>query len=83
MIALLSLLGSVDKEKKKVTSKQAIENLEQIAVTEEHCKVVEGGMKEFPQCSICFEEIKDKATRMPCGHLFNHECITQWLSEHN
>ena len=33
------------------------------------------------QCAICKEAFqeKDHARRLPCSHLFHHDCIIQWL----
>lgn len=58
--------------------KEAIEALEEVKVTEEHCRGA-----EYPRCAICCEDLKDKATKLPCGHLFDGGCISQWLGEHN
>lgn len=35
-------------------------------------------------CAICIEDVSigEKITELPCKHLFHHECIKQWLSEH-
>ncbi|TNV78280.1 hypothetical protein FGO68_gene5678 [Halteria grandinella] len=63
-------------------SKDAVKNLPEVNITDSHCKVSEES-KEYPRCSICCEDLTDKATQLPCGHLFNSECITQWLGEHN
>ena len=41
------------------------------------------GTMEVPRCSICCEDLTDTATELPCGHLYNKECISQWLNEHN
>lgn len=38
---------------------------------------------EFPRCTVCLEDLKVKGTQMPCGHLFDQECVTTWLKEHN
>ena len=38
------------------------------------------------ECTICFEEINRKnkgyATKC-CGNYYHHECINNWLAEHN
>ena len=32
------------------------------------------------ECSICFEEIKDKDLKsLKCGHFFHKNCIDSWL----
>lgn len=37
------------------------------------------------QCFICFEEFQvgEKATAVPCGHMFHRPCIMPWLIEHS
>ena len=53
-------------------SKEAIKNLPEITITDNYCKFDEKtGAKEFPRCTVCCEDLHDKATLMPCGHLFN------------
>lgn len=34
-------------------------------------------------CSICLENIKSFATKIPCGHLFHKKCIKNWLCNEN
>ena len=36
-------------------------------------------------CSVCLcgFEPGEKATRMPCGHLYHEACLTKWLTSHN
>lgn len=63
-------------------SKDAIEKLQQVDICDEHCKI-SADNKEYPRCSICCEDLTEKATRLPCGHLFNKECIGEWLNQHN
>lgn len=59
---------------------EEIKNLPEIQITEEQCKKNEQtGELEYPRCTICFDDLKEKGTLMPCGHLFNKECITSWL----
>jgi len=61
-----------------------IENLPEIVISESDCKKDEKtGDLEFPRCAVCCEDLKDKATKMPCGHLYNKECIEHWLKDHN
>jgi E3 ubiquitin-protein ligase RNF115/126 len=63
---------------------EEIKNLPEIQITEEQCKKNEQtGELEYPRCTICFDDLKEKGTLMPCGHLFNKECITSWLEQHN
>ena len=65
-------------------SKDAIEKLQEVKIDEKYCKKNEQtGELEYPRCSICFDDLKEKATIMPCGHLFNKECLHEWLSQHN
>jgi len=63
-------------------NEEAIKNLKIVEISDEHCKTTDS-VKEYPRCSICCEDLKDKATQMPCGHLFNKECIGEWLGQHN
>jgi hypothetical protein len=63
-------------------SKEVVEKLPEIEITDEDCKC-SGSTKEYPRCSICCEDLKDKASKLPCGHLFNKECISEWLGRHN
>lgn len=37
----------------------------------------------MPRCAICCDDLKEKGTLLPCGHLYDRECITKWLGEHN
>jgi len=58
--------------------------LPEIQINETHCKKDEKtGVIEFPRCTICCEDLKDKATLLPCGHLFDKDCIMPWLTQHN
>jgi len=61
-------------------SKTTVESLPEVEVTEEIMKD-----NEVNECTICKEEFKkaEKATKLPCKHLFHHECITPWLGQHN
>ena len=36
------------------------------------------------ECCVCLEaqEVGDRATKLPCGHLFHTECVVQWLRKH-
>lgn len=37
-----------------------------------------------PNCSICFEKLVSKETRIVhCGHEFHHNCIEKWLEKKN
>jgi len=61
-------------------SKEFVANLPEVQITEQYCKKDEKtGQLEHPRCTICCEDLNDKATLLPCGHLFNKECITPWL----
>lgn len=65
-------------------SEQAINNLPEVEVTEKLCKLNEkDGSLEYPRCTICCDDLKEKATMLPCGHMFNKECIGEWLHQHN
>lgn len=56
--------------------KEAIDALEEVSVVR-----AEG--QEPPACSICCEDLKEKATKLPCGHMFHGACVKQWLEQHN
>lgn len=59
-------------------SRAVIQSLKQAAVTAEDL------IEETNQnCCICLDdhELGSMATKLPCGHLFHLECITDWLSK--
>ena len=61
-------------------TESSIKNLPEIEITDKECKgSSDSPIKEYPRCSICCEDLTEKATKMPCGHLFNKECISEWL----
>ena len=62
-------------------SKDVVDKLSEFVISDKDCKYTEGGssVKEYPRCSICCEDLKAKACKLPCGHLFNKDCITEWL----
>eukprot|EP00349_Pseudokeronopsis_sp_Brazil_P009558 CAMPEP_0202968752 /NCGR_PEP_ID=MMETSP1396-20130829/14182_1 /ASSEMBLY_ACC=CAM_ASM_000872 /TAXON_ID= /ORGANISM="Pseudokeronopsis sp., Strain Brazil" /LENGTH=117 /DNA_ID=CAMNT_0049695427 /DNA_START=690 /DNA_END=1043 /DNA_ORIENTATION=+ len=65
-------------------SAEEIKNLPEVEVTEDLCKRdAKTGELEFPRCAVCFEDLKERATKMPCGHLFDKDCICNWLQQHN
>ena len=35
-------------------------------------------------CCVCLEphEVGSVAARLPCGHLFHEQCVTEWLTRH-
>ena len=39
------------------------------------------GMREEQPCSVCLENYKSHSPvcGLPCGHVFHHDCILQWL----
>ncbi len=65
-------------------TESAIKDLPEIEITDKDCKHCDdSNNKEYPRCSICCEDLTEKATKMPCGHLFNQGCISEWLKQHN
>lgn len=66
-------------------SETAIKNLKEVEIDEQkHCKKNEAtGQLEYPRCSICIEDIKTKGIVMPCGHMFDKDCLIPWLKNHN
>jgi hypothetical protein len=65
-------------------SQRVIDKLPEVTHMEHYCKKDEKtGALEFPRCAVCCEDLKEKATLLPCGHLYDKECIGNWLKEHN
>ncbi|XP_044745664.1 E3 ubiquitin-protein ligase RNF181-like [Coccinella septempunctata] len=54
-------------------AKHIIENLPDVTITEE------------AQCIICLKNfsVGDTAKKLPCNHLYDKECIVQWLEKTN
>lgn len=46
-------------------------------------KLEEVDVKEGEQCPVCMDDIKDKGTKLPCGHIFDKNCATTWLKQHD
>ncbi|KAJ8598093.1 hypothetical protein CTAYLR_005570 [Chrysophaeum taylorii] len=59
-------------------SSVALSRLPQIRVRAAHLD------EETTACCICLEDhvVNSMVTRMPCGHLFHSDCLTDWLSRH-
>ena len=57
----------------------ALRDLPVVRATEED--LAKDGNRE---CCVCLEaqEVGDRATKLPCGHLFHTECVVQWLRKH-
>lgn len=61
-------------------SQESIKNLQEVHIAADLCKRDEQtGALEHPRCAICCEDLTEKATQLPCGHLFNRECVCEWL----
>ena len=76
---LLSHLFQASKAKgTPPASKEAVEKLRTIKVTQEHVDAEIG-------CAVCQEPlaIGEEVTELPCKHLYHHDCITPWLKMHN
>ena len=39
---------------------------------------------KYDECQICYEkyDFDQVVTSLPCGHIFHHQCIVQWLCQH-
>ena len=64
-------------------SKNSVETLEKITVTEENRERI---LKECENCcAVCKDEfeIEQELLIMPCKHTFHDECILPWLKERN
>eukprot|EP00299_Pterocystis_sp_00344_P011378 c5296_g1_i1.p1 GENE.c5296_g1_i1~~c5296_g1_i1.p1 ORF type:complete len:404 (+),score=89.77 c5296_g1_i1:41-1213(+) len=59
-------------------SERAIRQLPTIKITEEDLIDESNGT-----CSICLDShsISEIACRLPCGHLFHRDCVTEWLKQ--
>ena len=33
-------------------------------------------------CAVCLEEVRERATRLPCSHKYHSECVLPWLAIH-
>ena len=76
---LLSHLFQASKAKgTPPASKEAVEKLRTIKVTQEHVDAEIG-------CAVCQEPLAvgEEVTELPCKHLYHHDCITPWLKMHN
>ncbi|XP_037948961.1 RING finger protein 151-like [Teleopsis dalmanni] len=38
-------------------------------------KLDQNDKRNWPQCKICYEELKNQPTATPCGHVFCKSCI--------
>ena len=52
---------------------EAISKLEEVDINKEHQE----------QCPVCMEDIVKKGLKLPCGHIFDRNCVTTWLKQHN
>lgn len=43
------------------------------------------GLEELGDCSVCYDELngEKEVTRIPCGHVYHHSCIVNWLEMSN
>ena len=58
-------------------AKEAVEKLETVKVTPDMHD------SEEQKCPVCQEKLEGEATKMPCGHLFDNDCLKPWLHQHN
>ena len=54
-------------------AKEAVEKLETVRITPDM------HVPEEQKCPVCVEKLEGEATKMPCGHLFDHDCLKPWL----
>mmetsp|Transcript_3282 Transcript_3282/g.7721 ORF Transcript_3282/g.7721 Transcript_3282/m.7721 type:complete len:296 (+) Transcript_3282:412-1299(+) len=59
-------------------SKKAIANLPDVVITKRDL-----ALDENRNCIICFEDqqLSGTAAKLPCGHIFCRECISDWLGK--
>jgi len=59
------------------TPTEVINALPEVAIQQEH-------LDTHDSCSVCKEDfvLNEKATKLPCSHLFHKECIVPWLKQH-
>ena len=76
-----------DAERKKnhPTKKEVLDKLKKFPMSTKYCKKVNGNKFEFPQCSICLNDINksEKTVLLPCGHMFHWDCCLKWLQSKN
>jgi len=60
-------------------SQIAIDTLPSIHIAEEDLED-----ENNRSCCICFGDhnLNEKVARLPCGHLFHHACVSEWLHKH-
>jgi len=60
-------------------SQVAIDTLPSIHIAEEDLED-----ENNRSCCICFGDhnLSEKVARLPCGHLFHHACVGEWLHKH-
>ncbi|XP_009699438.1 PREDICTED: E3 ubiquitin-protein ligase Praja-2 [Cariama cristata] len=77
-LAHLESLGFDVEQAHPPASKETIDCLPQIIVTDDH-----DGMDQEQCCTICCSEyVKDEIiTELPCHHLFHKPCVTLWLQK--
>uniref|UniRef100_A0A8C3BSV3 RING-type domain-containing protein n=1 Tax=Cairina moschata TaxID=8855 RepID=A0A8C3BSV3_CAIMO len=78
-VAYLESLAIGDQQAHPAASKECIDRLPQISITDD-CNAV--GQDQC-YCTICFSEyVKDEiVTELPCHHLFHKLCVTLWLQK--
>lgn len=52
---------------------EAISKLQEVDVSKE----------EDRRWSIWMDDINEKGLKLPCGHIFDKDCVTTWLKQHN
>ncbi|KAF6778781.1 hypothetical protein AHF37_01516 [Paragonimus kellicotti] len=74
---LLSLLATQMHAGPPPATEAAIQQLPVIELTEEQ-------VAQYKTCSICFEDYQtsEKATRLPCQHIYHTTCVNTWLKQH-
>ena len=72
-------------QNRKPADRKVVDRLPIIKISAEHCKKLDNGKLEAPVCPICTEELSigKEALFLPCGHIYDNDCLMPWLKDHN